>query len=232
MLINLDGLIGYVPLEEVWSFDDVSDNEVLPVHGEIRFRRDIRKQEVHITRSNRKMSVTATFLEIWRQSYIRNHGLVWWKQDPENSQAKMAFEDVLKRDIHAYAIDPQNPLRSIVSAKGIFLTLNGRNFQKLEKFGNEDLPLAIAPDGVLIVGQWLSQDNGKTFSRFVRWDYLTQAVQNKLGQSIQHIRLAQVKIRDPLKPVIELQLDTGTSGKIKVESNLPSPAWTYMGKVL
>lgn len=150
--------------------------------------------------------------ERWRVSKVQGHGDVYWKKDESQLAKKensthITSDELLSREIYSIAFHPQNPKIALASAQGIFLTKDGKVWQNISHFQNQNHPVLISNNGDLFVGSQRSLDQGKNFSPYLRWDQLTQLL-HKEAKTLPHI----MKITDLSSPrpgTIRVSLDLG-----------------------
>lgn len=116
----------------------------------------------------------------WVESVLPDHGRVFWKRGKEElavGELKRDFllssESMLKRQIQSAAFHPKNRQLGLISAEGIFLTQDGFIWEKLPLFERSDYPVAISATGELFVGPFRSQDLGKTFQPYLKWESIS-----------------------------------------------------------
>lgn len=153
----------------------------------------------------------------WKISFLAQHGEVYWLP-PESSEEKklepasektLTTDELLKRQIHFVAIHPNNPKIGLVSANGIFYTMDGILWKKIEQFKNQDLPVTISEPGDLFVSNFRSFDHGKSFHPFLRWDHVTKIIQNEKKKVPPTLKITNI---EPLKDsLIKIYIDTGVN---------------------
>jgi hypothetical protein len=114
----------------------------------------------------------------WNLSEVPGHGRVYW-QNPtaiSNEEDFINTDELLKREVHSIAFHPKNPRWGLVSAGGIYLTLDGQRWQKLKAFRQNE-PVSIDKEGTMIVGSQMSRDYGKTFHPYVRWEKIARLIE-------------------------------------------------------
>lgn len=116
----------------------------------------------------------------WVESVLPDHGRVFWKRGKEDIAVGelrrdflLSSESMLQRQILSAAFHPKNPQVGLISAEGIFLTQDGFVWERLPSFEKSDYPVAINSAGELFVGPFRSQDQGKTFQPYLKWDSIS-----------------------------------------------------------
>ena len=146
---------------------------------------------------------------LWAVSLLEGHGEVWWKKESfterdDSSKDVLTTEEVLKRPVFSYALT--SSLQGLVSAHGIYRTTDGKKWTRLEQFGSQDLPVALASSGAWFVGSSKSVDHGVTFEPFIRWEGLTNKIERELRRAPHYVRLQKV---EPTASGVNLTVDTG-----------------------
>ena len=113
-------------------------------------------------------------------------------------------QDIFKRKIFSMAVHPQNPRLSFVSANGIFSTLDGETWKKISFFKDHNHPIAISKTGDIFVGPYISQDDGKTFHPFLRWDKVAWAIHHKKNMTHESLSLQKIKLLDDVGKKISI----------------------------
>ncbi len=166
----------------------------------------------------------------WAASRLKDHGEVWWKKESlalgVNIKAQTSEEistaELLKRDIFSMAFTDTKKIQGIVSAKGVFKTEDGKNWRRLDSFGNGDFPVAVHKDGAWFVGAYRSLDNGKSFEPFIRWDKVADVLAKKnisIGSMVKILRIESLKT-----PYIEILMDTGTR-RVSLQTHIYNQTW-------
>lgn len=164
----------------------------------------------------------------WVQSRLPEHGLVWWKSEDAakstgDSPDRLTIEQLLKRDIYSVAFHPQNEKIGLVSANGVYSTMDGQTWSKLSFFDEEmDYAVHIHSDGSWFVGHYRSKDQGRNFREFLQWDRITSLVQEALTRTPQFLKL--ISLKTPERGDLEMILDTGYK-KIHLISSTSGSTW-------
>ena len=164
----------------------------------------------------------------WAQSKIADHGLVWWKPseepDDQSRDKKLSIDELLKRDIYSVAFHPKNEKMGLVSAQGIYFTLDGLNWQKLQDFENNNWPVHILPDGTWVIGSYKSSNQGRSFSEFFAWEKLTRIVQAALTHPPRYLKMVSLDVKPSNE--LELVLDTGYK-RLRLVSFSNGSSWIH-----
>lgn len=160
---------------------------------------------------------------IWVQSYLKGHGLVWWRLEEENNhQNELTIDELLKRNIASVSFHPKDPLKGILSANGVYTTKNGTTWKKLTQFGDFNGPVHYFNDLLLFVGNYRSVDGGEHFDNYIQLDKLTVAIEKQLGYQPKKLQVKQIQTLAPYR--LKIQVDTGVRS-LEMESPLFSQDW-------
>lgn len=131
----------------------------------------------------------------WVKGRIPKRGYLWWMLPPKNKleNQKYSFEDLSKNEIFDLAASPQFSDLKFASANGVYRTFDNKNWEKLEFFEDENHPIAISQSGHIFVGPFKSEDQGKTFQPYVRWDNLVKNLIQAQNQVPYLLRLSDVE---------------------------------------
>jgi len=158
------------------------------------------------------LTVLKTESESWALSRLTGHGEVYWKMDSSTPApnahltGQIAIEELMKREVVSVSFHPQNPNYGLVSAHGIFLTIDGKTWQRLSRFGDQDFPVLIDTQGALYVGSQRSADIGKNFSPYFRWELLAQMLEQKQKSPAQQLKIRS--LASPRPGIIRMELET------------------------
>jgi hypothetical protein len=114
------------------------------------------------------------------------------------------IEDLLQKKVFDIVASPQIKNLIFASAGGIYKTLDGEKWELLEDFGNNNHPIAIAKNGTVFVGPYVSQDHGLSFESYLRWDKLIKVL--KYHHRPDSIRLLQVEPLDAQGQKLKIKL--------------------------
>lgn len=165
---------------------------------------------------------------LWAISQLPEHGEVWWKKEALdfNTPIKkeiLSSQEILEREIFSYDFNPKTKPMGVASADGIFITNDGRNWQKLNQFENQNFPVSIHPENVLYVGPYRSSNHGVTFEPYIKWEEIAKIVQSSTLRTSRVLKL--VKILPLPHSQVQIQIDTGGT-KLKLKSHILSQSWT------
>lgn len=145
----------------------------------------------------------------WNESYVKGHGLIWWKTDLKNTPKSLktiTTAELLKKNLTGISYDSKQK-KGLASASGIYQTRDGKNWSKLDFFGNQDWPVLIHSSGVWFVGSYKSSDEGESFQPFLKWSEIVKKMQSK-----------QPRRNVPYLKVVGLQTVNSQWMKIKIDT--------------
>ncbi len=147
----------------------------------------------------------------WNESYVKGHGLVWWKTDLKEKKQKpqkiWTTSEILKKNLKGMSFDKKSKM-GLASAGGIFKTLDGKNWEQVEFFGNQDWPVCLHPSGVWFVGSYRSTDLGESFQPSLKWSEIVKDLQmNHQNRKMPLFRILDVKAVS--SSAVEIKIDTG-----------------------
>ena len=165
--------------------------------------------------------------DYWSVSLIPEHGEVWWKkvtsQSTElTSSESLSTEQILKRQIYSMAFYPQSQIKGLISASGVFKTTDGKTWEKIDFFKNENWPVAITNSKIWIVGHYQSLNEGKSFEPFIRWEKLSQLVEDQYTLTPKFLKL--LKLESKKNDLVEFTMDTGFK-KVKLSYDCKKAFW-------
>lgn len=158
-----------------------------------------------------RVEIAQAIAHRWNESYVKGHGLVWWKTDLKEkkpkSQKVWTTSEILKKNLKGMSFDKKSKM-GLASAGGIFKTLDGKNWQQVEFFGNQDWPVCLHPTGVWFVGSYRSTDLGESFQPSLKWSEIVKDLQmNHQNRKMPLFRILDVKTVS--SNAVEIKIDTG-----------------------
>jgi hypothetical protein len=162
----------------------------------------------------------------WTQSEIKGHGLVWWQRDllAENlSSESITNANLLKKNLNGISYDSKTK-KGLASAGGIYRTTDGKIWNKISFFGNDDWPVCLHPSGVWFVGAFRSTDEGKTFEPSLKYSDLAKLLQGKGKRKRAFIHLKVLDLVALPKSYVMMKVDTGVT-VAKLKSHVLSNNW-------
>ena len=160
----------------------------------------------------------------WIQSKIKGHGLVWWQKNEialANSQ-NISIDELLKKEIYSVSFQAGNPKKAIASiSSGVFMTDDGQTWKPLNQFKGFVGPVYYFNDHYIFVGNYRSQNGGKTFDQYIQIDKISQAIRS-LGFEVKKVKLSRIKVQKPYNVVIDLDIGYRT---LRMKSPLFAQDW-------
>lgn len=154
----------------------------------------------------------------WAVSRLQGHGEVFWKTSAIDQQLQnttiaqtVSYDEVLKRPIFSVAFHPKNPRIGLISAEGIYMTEDGITWRKVPQFQNDNLPVAISTEHEFFVGDHRSQDSGKTFKPFLKWEQLATLMESRTHKGPRILRLIKIEPRTDKR--VSIEVDNGIKSK-------------------
>ena len=164
--------------------------------------------------------------DMWNVSQLKGHGAIYWKNPKPlslNAQSEankgLSTDELLKREVVSVSFHPKNPLLGLASAQGIFMTVDGKKWQNISQFGSKNFPVLIDHAGHFYVGPERSQDQGKSFNSYFRWDHLAHLVETAQKHPGKQLRLKE--LTSPRPGILQIQLETDL-GKIQLAARTDS----------
>lgn len=183
---------------------EVIDTNLRPVSFssilEFVFHPDLRISKSSEFAAIQKLYVLQTRNIVWGLSEVPKAGLFWWntglKETEKEPGLELPTKDLIKRKFFDIVTSPINPKEKWASANGIYRTIDGKTWQKVSQFENNDYPIFISKSGRIFVGPYFSDDDGETFSSYVKWDLLLKLLNNKYHAHLNDIRLSRIESLD------------------------------------
>lgn len=158
--------------------------------------------------------------EKWSISSLKGHGQVYWRRNtavqtispmrsPLADSEGLTTEELLKREVTSASFHPKNPNVGIASSQGIYLTTDGKFWKRLTQFKNQSHAVLIDAQSVLYVGAMRSFDFAKSFSPFLRWENVSQLIEQKNRKPSNQMRISQLSIPRPGILQMEVETDLG-----------------------
>ena len=162
---------------------------------------------------------------LWHQSQIEGHGLVYWKNAyaaTKNERKKIKIDELLKKEISFVSFNPKNPRQAIASALGLFITTDGENWTAIEQFNDYSGPVLYYNEFLIFAGNYKSIDGGRTFENYIQIEKISAAISNTLGFDPKKLQVKKIKTIKPFK--VEVDLDIGNR-IIKVQTPVYAQDW-------
>ncbi len=195
------------------------------------FHSGIRISKGQAAHSNQKLFIRRIKNVVWGLSQLPHAGKFWWNTAQKDSEPspETTNQELLKRKLFDMVSSPKNPDEKWASAGGIYRTVNGKTWQKLAQFENNNYPIYISEKGRVLVGPYYSDDDGKTFSSYVRWDLLLDLLNQKSHAHLSDIRLSQIQPLDITGDALKLVFHVANQ-YLSIETKDFGASWQLMKK--
>jgi hypothetical protein len=169
----------------------------------------------------------------WGFAKVPELGEVWWPTTHyarANSDMRPAAEhiknrELFRRKIFDMASSPLIPQLKFASAQGVYRTTDNEEWTKIQQFEDKNYPIAIAGEGTVFVGQFMSEDQGETFREWIRWDSLVDTIRRNFRISPRSMRIQEIRPEDPKGQRVILRLSVGDGGQVKLLTENQGRTW-------
>ena len=128
-------------------------------------------------------------------------------QDLYLNKKSWTSDELFNRKIFDIVTSKKNESLMFASANGVFRSDNGgKIWKKLEMFEDKNLPIAISKHGVVYIGQYKSDDEGRTFLPFVKWDLALKALQYQGLNQVGSLSIENISFLDEDEDSLKLDL--------------------------
>lgn len=240
MSLGLDIQTGWIERKNVWLSSDLisagsasgktASENVRPLFAGLELRSAPLPEAniVTLLSGTEALHILGSQYLKWGQVRIPDHGTLWWpitdshETDLVAPPMTLSTQELVSRSLFDLAASHSIPGFKIASAKGVFQTTDGKTWKKISSFEEKNFPVAItgsSPEKLaLFVGPFLSTDQGKTFSEWIRWDRLVQSIKTKTGMPPNRMRLSALEMIDDSGQKIRLTLDLGRAKPVVVST--------------
>lgn len=168
------------------------------------------------------LTILKTEAETWNVSRLTGHGEVFWKNKsntlvPVDAGVGLSNDQLLQREISSVAFDSKNSNFGVISADGIFITEDGKTWNQVKQFQNQNHPVLITVDGDILVGSSRSHNKGKSFEPFIKWESFAKLIEEQTRTAPKQIKISSLTINT--ENVLKVLVDTG-SKKLTFASRL------------
>lgn len=235
--IQNDEGVAWVERKNVWLPQDLADGSIRPMQPGLELRSsplpnaDIVKR---LTGTEVLKVVNSKYLR-WGKVKVPEHGWLWWPISDDRADGegalpplKLSTQDLLGRTIYDMASSQSVPGLRFASAQGVFKSRDGIQWAMIPKFENGNYPIAVAKNGLLFVGPYVSNDQGENFETWIRWDLLIDAVKRETGTPPAHVRLSGLQAHDADGKQIELTLDVGRTKPVRLTTPDRGLTWKIL----
>ncbi len=235
---------GYVPKADVWTAGDLGESGVRACVS----LAPLRKEPLPYAELIRSLSFSATLSAVkssvlkWGHAFTREQGDVWWpmtdaidlrsevasieKMKPTSEvKEKISTADLFKRKIFDMASSRAMPTLKFASANGVYRTTDGVQWTRIPLFKEQNYPIAVAKNGSIFVGPYVSDDHGETFQQWIKWDSLVSSLEARADISAQNLRIVEIKPEDAQGHRVTLRLNVGLDNPVRVATDDQGASW-------
>jgi hypothetical protein len=236
--VQSESFEGYIKKSQAITINDLNGKAVIPKFGPEVTRIPLRSEAspeaklVSEVTDGAPLTVLDRQLLKWGHVKMNEQGTFWWSIDDENTLPKVWNEtlkittsELFGRKIYDMVSSPEIPYLKFASAKGIFKTMDGKNWEQISQFKDENYPLAVSQSGVIFVGAFASFDHGESFEPYLRWENLITAARVKYHSSPRFLQILKVSPLDEAGDQIELKMDLGMKTPSKFKSRDHGLTW-------
>lgn len=239
--IRFQGGSGYIRRSDVWTLEDLGEKGARPFLAQAPLRSaplPYADLVTHLPRDS-KLEILSAKVQRWGQVRVPETGELWWpiaddfeeeKGQGPGGIASAAHEKLLTRELFARKIfdmasSPAIPSLKFVSAQGVFRTIDGQEWSKIPLFKDENYPIAIASEGPVFVGPYVSEDQGETFQTWIRWDKLVATIKSRYVITPRGLQILEIKPEDANGRRITLKLNIGLEKPIRTVTEDQGLSW-------
>lgn len=158
------------------------------------------------------LTILKTEADVWNVSRLSGHGEVFWKKKTNSIISAepikgITNDQILEREIFSVSFAAKDSNFGIISAGGIFLTTDGKNWTQLKQFQNQNHPVLITAEGDLLVGSMRSQNKGKSFESFIKWEAVARLIEEQTKAPPKQLKISSLDLSSA--NVLKVQVDTG-----------------------
>jgi hypothetical protein len=171
----------------------------------------------------------------WGKARLPDVGEIWWpmvdSEDADedarvlNTAEIISSEQLFARKIFDMAASPTDPTVQFASAKGVFRTVDGKKWKKLDLFEDRNYPIAISGTGAVFIGPYVSDNHGENFQQWIRWDSLVATLRRKVGRPPEQLQIREIRSEDPTGRRVVLKLFVGDSKLVRLSTNDRGQTW-------
>lgn len=240
--VRSDRYQGFIPKADAWTAHDLGEKGVRAGVSLAPLRSEPRPYANLI----RTLSFSTTLTKVseeklrWGLASTREQGDVWWpmadsalievasleKQEPTSTLSKtMTTAQLFARKIYDMATSRVKPALKFVSANGIFRTTDGRSWTQIPIFRDHDYPIAVAKNGSIFIGPYVSDDHGETFQQWIKWDELVLSLNKEKDLRAQNLKILEIHPEDSTGQHVRLSLNVGLDQPIRVATDDQGVSW-------
>ena len=175
----------------------------------------------------------------WGRVAIKDRGDVWWPVEDNalvgNSPHVVSelpkfktSELFLHRKIHDIASSPLIPNLKILSAQGVFRTIDGDEWEKIPQFRDANYPVAITETGRIYVGTFASDDQGETFHSFLRIENVVSPLRRRWNTNPKRMRILEINPQSADGQRLLLKVDIGLDFPVTIATSDQGLTWSAL----
>jgi hypothetical protein len=168
----------------------------------------------------------------WGQARVPELGEMWWpiteeSEDERSSggRERISNRALFKRRIFDMASSPAVPSLKFASARGVFRTVDGKEWTRIPLFKDANYPIAVAGGGSVFVGPYVSDDHGETFQQWIRWDSLVATLRRQAKASASGLQILAIKPQDASGRSTILSLNAGLAKPLLLITDDQGVSW-------
>ena len=223
----------WLPRDSVWLAADVDEKWVRPqgINLELRSAPHPSADVVTRLKVNARLEILGSRSLRWGRVTLDKQSY-WWPMSDDDKRLEtsrptmtLSFEDLKQRKIFDQVRSEELGLH-IVSAQGVFVSTDGENYRRVDRFENKNFPLSLTAMGIVIAGPYRSNDQGQTWEQWIRWDRLAETLaEHEDAEAFSRMRISELHTLDQDGRHVQAVLDIGKSRKIRVETSDQGQSW-------
>ena len=235
---------GYVAKADLWTAGDLGETGVRAAVS----LAPLRKEPLPYSDLIRSLSYSSTLTALksstlkWGLASTREQGDVWWPmtdsvdtrgevasielmKPTSEATEKISTEKLFERKIYDMASSRAIPTLKFASAEGVFRTTDGISWTRIPLYRDQNYPIAVAKNGSIFIGPYVSDDHGETFQQWIKWDSLVSSLETRADVSAQNLRIVEIKPEDAQGHRVTLRLNVGRDTPVRVATDDQGTSW-------